>query len=101
MAKNTFTREEIVIFALTLLNKQHEDGLIDEEHLPPIDMDSASEERIKEVEAKIAKTGRIPHQNDILNVTRSFYTDDDSFTLYFTTLCARAEEDPELGATVH
>ena len=101
MAKNTFSVAEIAVFAIMTLQKQVDDGYIDDEHLPPIDMKSATDVQIAEVEAKIQKTGKIPHENDILNMTRSFYKDDDDFTEYFRVLCERIGEDKSLTETFH
>jgi hypothetical protein len=101
MSKDAFTKQEIVVFAIMTLKKQLAEGYIDEEHMPSDVLDAATDADILELEAKIKQTGQIPHQNDILNCTRSFYPDDDAFTAYFAVLLERLNKDDELTSTLH
>ena len=93
-----FSQEDIVIFAILTLYKQWQDGLIDEEHLPEgVDVeDIATSNEALALETRCGELGLIPHQNDILNATASFYDDEADFAKMFEVLCERAVNDPEM-----
>jgi len=102
MARVQFTTRELVVFALDLMEKQLAEGLIDEEHMPPLRLkDADCEVELKELTHKIGKTATIPHPDDIMNATSSFYNDQEKFAEMVSILMERAAATAEVKSTMH
>ena len=95
MAKVSWTSQELVIFSLDVINKQIEEGYITKKFLPQIDT-SIDPIRLKELMKKIETTGQIPHQDQVMNMTRSFFEKDEDFTEYFQELISNLDKDKSL-----
>jgi len=95
MAKVSWTSQELVIFSLDVINKQIEEGYITKKFLPQIDT-SIDPIRLKELMEKIETTGQIPHQDQLMNMTRSFFETDEDFTEYFQELISNLDKDKSL-----
>lgn len=103
MSNNSFTWEEIKVFALMTLDLQVKSGLTDK-HMMPDHEWTQEELMLKEVVlSKMSLEREIPHQEDIIKATFEIYGEEnkEKCNKMLHILFERAKKDPELVGTLH